>query len=276
MNFITLTTDFGCKDFSVAITKANIYSNISDAIIVDISHEISPFNNTQAAYILKNSYKSFPKGTIHIIGIESELTPENSHLAMYFNEHYFIGANNGIFSLITEDLIPDKIVEINIHKNIISNFPVLDVFVKVAKHLSLKGSLDVIGKEIKKIKQLTEIKPVINQKKDQILGSVIYIDNYGNVISNITKKIFNEIGKSRSFTIEARRVKFKEIFSSYSQAIDFSIRKEKREEDGKKLALFNSAGHLELAIYKSNPETVGSASSLFGLNYRDPITIFFE
>ena len=276
MNFITLTTDFGFKDFSVAITKANIYSNISNAIIVDISHQISPFNNTQAAYILKNSYKSFPKGTIHIIGIESELTPENSHLAMYFDEHYFIGANNGIFSLITEDLIPDKIVEINIHQNIISNFPVLDVFVKVAKHLSSKGSLDVIGKEIKKIKQLTEIKPVINQKKDQILGSVIYIDNYGNVISNITKKIFNEIGKSRSFTIEARRVKFKKIFSSYSQAIDFSIKKEKREEDGKKLALFNSVGHLELAIYKSNPETVGSASSLFGLNYRDQITVFFE
>jgi len=276
MNFITLTTDFGYKDFSVAITKANIYNNIDNVIIVDISHQISPFNNPQAAYILKNSYKSFPEGTIHIIGVESELTPENSHLAMSFNNHYFIGANNGIFSLITEDLKPDKIVEINIHENIISNFPVIDVFVNVAKHLSSKGSLDVIGKEIKKIKQLTEIKPVINQKKDQILGSVIYIDNYGNVVTNITKKIFNEIGKSRPFTIEARRIKFREIFSNYSQAIDFSIKKVKREEDGKKLALFNSAGHLELAIYKSNPETVGSASSLFGLDYRDPITIFFE
>ena len=163
MNFITLTTDFGYKDFSVAITKANIYNNIDNVIIVDISHQISPFNNTQAAYILKNSYKSFPEGTIHIIGVDSELTPENSHLAMYFNNHYFIGANNGIFSLITEDLKPDKIVEINIHENIISNFPVIDVFVNVAKHLVSKGSLDVIGKEIKKIKQLTEIKPVINQ-----------------------------------------------------------------------------------------------------------------
>jgi len=276
MNFITLTTDFGYKDFSVAITKANIYNNIDNVIIVDISHQISPFNNPQAAYILKNSYKSFPEGTIHIIGVDSELTPENSHLAMSFNNHYFIGANNGIFSLITEDLKPDKIVEINIHENIISNFPVIDIFVNVAKHLASKGSLDVIGKEIKKIKQLTEIKPVINQKKDQILGSVIYIDNYGNVVTNITKKKFNEIGKSRPFIIEARRIKFREIFSNYSQAIDFSIKKEKREEDGKKLALFNSAGHLELAIYKSNPETVGSASSLFGLDYRDPITIFFE
>ena len=276
MNFITLTTDFGYKDFSIAVTKAAIYKNIPGVIVIDISHQISPYNKTQAAYILKNSYKSFPPGTIHIIGIESELTPENSHLAMHFDNHYFIGANNGIFSLITENIKPDKIVEINIHKNIISNFPVIDVFVKVAQHLSSKGSLDVIGKKIKDIKELTEIEPVINQKKDQILGSVIYIDNYGNVITNITKKVFNEVGKSRSFTIEARRVKFKEIFSSYSQAIDFSVNKERREEDGKKLALFNSAGHLELAIYKSNPESVGSASSLFALDYRDPVTIFFE
>ena len=276
MNFITLITDFGYKDFSIAITKANIYNSIKDVIIVDVSHQISPFNNTEAAYILKNSYKSFPQGSIHIIGVESELTPENSHLVMSFDNHFFIGANNGIFSLITESLKPDKIVEINIHNNIISTFPMIDVFVKVAKHIVSNGSLDVIGKEINEIKQLTEIKPVINQKKDQILGSVIYIDNYGNVITNITKKIFNEIGKSRPFTIEARRIKFKKIYSSYSQAIDYSIKRKKREEDGKKLALFNSAEHLELAIYKSNPETVGSANSLFGLNYRDPITIFFE
>ena len=92
-------------------------------------------------------------------------------------------------------------------------------------HWKVNGNLDVIGKKIKEIKQLTEIKPVINQKKDQILGSVIYIDNYGNVVTNITKKIFNEIGKSRPFTIEARRVKFKKIYSSYSQAIDFSIKR---------------------------------------------------
>ncbi len=100
---------------------------------------------------------------------------------------------------------------------------------------NFKDAVDRNRKKIKEIKQLTEIKPVVNQKKDQILGSVIYIDNYGNVITNITKKIFNEIGKSRPFTIEARRVKFKKIFSSYSQAIDFTIKRKKREEDGKVL-----------------------------------------
>ena len=101
-------------------------------------------------------------------------------------------------------------------------------------------------------------------------------DNYGNVITNITKNLFKEIGKSRDFTINARTVKLRKIYLSYSQAVDFNLPKEDREEDGKKLALFNTSGHLELAIYKSNPHTVGSASSLFGLYYRDLINIQFE
>ena len=276
MPIITLTSDFGNKDYFVAATKAALISEIKSPEIIDISHQISPFILTEAAYIIKNAFKSFPKGTIHIIGVEAELTPENSHLAMNFEGHYFIGANNGIFSMICGNIKPKEIVQINIHNSTTSSFPVLDIFVKAAAHICRKGSLDVIGKKILKIKEIKDINPVINSHENQILGSVIYIDNYGNVITNITTKIFNEIGKSRPFIIEARRVQFKKIYSSYSQAIDFSIKRKKREEDGKKLALFNSAGHLELAIYKSNPESVGSANSLFGLDYRDPITIFFE
>jgi hypothetical protein len=117
---------------------------------------------------------------------------------------------------------------------------------------------------------------VINPEGNKILGSVIYIDNYGNVVTNITEKLFKKIGKTRNFMISARTLKFRKIHNSYGGSIDFSLPKEKREEDGKKVALFNSAGHLELAVYKSNPFTVGSASSLFGLNYRDPITIEFD
>ena len=96
------------------------------------------------------------------------------------------------------------------------------------------------------------------------------------MVTNITEKLFKKIGKTRNFMISARTLKFRKIHNSYGGSIDFSLPKEKREEDGKKVALFNSAGHLELAVYKSNPFTVGSASSLFGLNYRDPITIEFD
>jgi len=276
MPIVTLTTDFGHKDYSVSVIKGALIQQISNVRIIDISHEISPYNPSETAYILKNAFQSFPKGSIHIIGVESEWTPENSHLVMEFQEHYFISSDNGVLSLIKEDFIATKIVEINIHKKVISAFPVLDVFINVAAHIARKGELEVIGKSISKIKELTNIKPVINKDKNQILGSVIYIDNYGNLVTSIKESLFHEVGKSRSFTIFARSVKFKKIYKSYSQAINFKLPKEKREEDGKKIALFNTAGHLELAVYKSNPLTVGGAGSLFGLGYRDPVTVQFD
>jgi S-adenosylmethionine hydrolase len=276
MTFVTLTTDFGHKDYSIAVIKAALLSQIPEVNIIDISHQISPYNHSETAYILKNSYAAFPKGSIHIIGVESEFTPENIHLAMEFDGHFFIGADNGIFSLIKEELKSTKIVAINIHKSVITSFPVLDVFINVAAHISRDGELEVIGSPVNEMCELTNIKPVINPEENKILGSVIYIDNYGNVVTNITEKLFKKIGKTRNFMISARTLKFREIHNSYGGSIDFSLPKEKREEDGKKVALFNSAGHLELAVYKSNPSTVGSASSLFGLNYRDPITIEFD
>ena len=276
MTVVTLTTDFGHKDYSVSVIKAALIQQISDLSVIDISHQISPYNPSETAYILKNAFRAFPEGSIHIIGVESEWTPENIHLAIEFEGHFFIGADNGILSMIINDLNATKIVEINIHKAVVSSFPVLDVFINVAAHIARKGALEVIGKPISQIKELTNINPVINTEGNQILGSVIYIDNYGNLVTNIKETLFNEVGKTRNFTIFARTVKFKIIYKGYSEAIDFNLPKNKRNEDGKKLALFNSAGHLELAVYKSNLETVGGASSLFGLNYRDPVTVKFE
>lgn len=276
MPIVTLMTDFGNKDYAVAAVKGAIISTVETPHIVDISHEIAPYNPTQAAYVLKNAYKTFPKGSIHIIGVAAEKTPENQHLAMLFDGHYFIGADNGIFAMIKGDLKSEKMVSINIHNKMPSTYPVLEVFVWIAAHISRKGTLEVIGKSVDKIKEIKELRPVINPNGDQILGAVIYVDNYGNVITNITRKIFNEVGKSRPFTIFARNVKFRNIYETYSDAIDFSIPKEKRDEDGKKIALFNDADHLELGIYKSNTQTVGSAQSLFGLEYRDSVTVKFE
>tara|TARA_B100001540_G_scaffold281537_1_gene271689 strand:+ start:18 stop:845 length:828 start_codon:yes stop_codon:yes gene_type:complete len=275
MSIITLTTDYGNKDYSVSELKAKIYNEITDVRIVDVSHNISPFNLTEAAYIIKSAYRHFPKGSIHIIGIESDLTPENAHIAMKFDDNYFIGADNGIFSMIIGDFKADSIVEINIHKNYNYTITANDVFVKIATHISREGKLEVIGKKIDSIKEIKDIKPVVSNDNNQIIGSVIYIDNYGNVVTNITEKIFDKIAKSRPFTIYARNVKFDRIYNNYSDAIDYGIPKDKREEDGKKIALFNNLGYLELSIYKSNPSTVGSASTLFGLGYRDQISVHF-
>jgi S-adenosylmethionine hydrolase len=275
MPIITLTTDFGLKDHSVAAVKGALLCELREPQIVDISHAISPFNYTEAAYIIKNAYHNFPENTIHIIGVDSELTPENKHLAIYLDGHYFICANNGILSLISSEIKPDKIVEINIHDSLEKKFSVLDVFVSVAAHICRGGDLDVIGKPILSMQELTYVRPSINQQGDQIIGHVIYIDNFGNVVSNISQKLFNSVGKGREFLISARSTKFRKVYKSYSEAINYDIPKEKREMEGKKLALFNSSAFLELAIYKSNPLSVGSAASLFGLKYLDTLTVKF-
>ncbi|MBC3759580.1 SAM-dependent chlorinase/fluorinase [Hyunsoonleella sp. SJ7] len=275
MAIITLTTDFGEKDHFTGATKGAIFSELPDVNIVDISHGVSPFNIPEAAYIIQNAYSSFPKGTIHIIGIDAELNPENQHIAIELDDHYFICANNGIMSMICSEIAPRKIVEINIHDKIQSSFPVLDVFVKVACHIARGGTLEVIGKPINNIKPINNLKPYVNEDKTKIIGRVIYIDAYGNVVTNIRKPFFETIQKGRKFEITARQYKFKTIHKKYSDFINFDIPKEKRQDEGKGLVVFNSGGFLEIAMYKSDSKKHGSAATLMGLQIRDAIGIDF-
>lgn len=275
MAIITLTTDFGLKDHFVGALKGSIYKELTNARIVDISHDISPFNIQECAYILENAYKNFPEGTIHIVGVDSEPTQENQHIVALLDGHYFITANNGVISLITSEINPKKIVEINIPNEINGSFPVMDVFVKVACHIARGGTLEIVGRPFKQLKDLTGFLPSINSNGKKIIGSVIYIDNYGNVVTNIQKKFFDAYRKGRNFEINARTTKIKQIYNGYSDIINFDIEKSKRKGPGDLLALFNTSEYIELAIYKSDLNTVGGASTLLGLNYRDTVTINF-
>ena len=275
MAIITLTTDFGYKAHFVGALKGTIYKELSDAKIVDITHAVSPFNIQECAYILKNSYKAFPEGTIHIVGVDSEPTIENQHIAVLVDNHYFISANNGVISLITSEIKPEKVVEINIPNPVNGSFPVLDIFVKVACHIVRGGKLEVVGKSFEDLKELKEFAPRITNEGKTIVGSVIYIDNYGNVITNIQRSLFEAYRNGRKFEINARNRKISQIHNRYSDIINFDLGKNQRKGPGDLLALFNSSDYLELAIYKSDLNTVGGASTLLGLDYRDTIIINF-
>ena len=276
MPIITLTTDFGTKDHFVGAVKGAIYNELEDVKIVDITHQISPFSINEAAYILKNAYQNFPEGTIHIIGVDSEISIENKPIALQLEKQFFICCDNGILSMITNDINPEKLVEITIPEPNETRIPILDIFVKVACHIARGGMLEVIGKKIDDVKKLYEIQPLVNTEQNQIVGTVIYIDNFGNVISNITKNIFNTIGKGRDFEIIARNYNFNNIYTKYNEIVNFNISIDKRQDDGKRLAIFNSANYLEISLYRSNLKTVGGASSLLGLKYRDNITVRFK
>jgi len=275
MAIITLTTDFGHKDHFVGAIKGTIHKELSDVSIVDISHSIAPFNIQECAYILKNSYKNFPEGSIHIVGVDSELSPENQHIAVLVDNHYFIMANNGVIGLIISEIVPEKVVEIQLPNTLDSSFPEMDVFVKAASHIARGGKLEVIGRPFKDLKDLREFNPRISDNQNTISGSVIYIDNYGNVVTNIQQNIFKTIGKSRTFELQARNKKIREIHNKYGDIIDYKLEKSQRKSPGELVALFNSSGYLEIAIYKSDLNTVGGASTLLGLDYRDTVLINF-
>ena len=274
MSIITLTTDYGLKDHFVGALKGKILSEYPEATIIDISHDIDPFNTVEASYIIGASYASFPKGTVHLIGVDLEFNKENQHIVMQWNDHYFIAADNGILSMLSQKIVPQKIVAINIHDRLPNDATDLDVFVKVACHIAKGGLLNIIGKELKNIKQVVDLQAVIANDGNSLKGYVIYIDHFGNVVTNISKKQFLEVAKGRPCEILMRTKNIKTILPNYS-AIASSDKYEIKNYDGEKLAIFNEAGFLEIAIFRSNPSKVGSANSLLGLNYRDVINIKF-
>jgi S-adenosylmethionine hydrolase len=275
MAIITLTTDFGTKDHFVAAIKGRILSEVPDTVIVDISHDISPFDVRECAYVLKCAYSEFPKGTIHIVGLESERSPENEHILALIEGHYFICADNGVLSIIASKTHPEKINRLTLPNTKPHPFPELEVFTKVACHLARGGKEEVVSQPIGALKETKVMEPRISNNGATITGNVIYIDHYGNVVTSITKTLFEAYRNGREFELIARRHKLNAILNTYVDLIDFELPKNQRKGPSDFLALFNAAGYLELAIFKSDLKTVGGASSLIGLKRQDVITINF-
>lgn len=278
MAIITLTTDFGTKDYFVSSIKGAILKELSDVTIIDISHEVSPYDLSEAAYIIRNSYDEFPKGTIHIIGVNALSTPEQRPICARINGHYFICGDNGILSLICQNHLPDEIYEITIHpEEIESLFPVKNCFVPVACHLARGGLPTLLGNKRTEIKQLNELKPVYREDK-YLMAHVIYIDHFGNVVTNLTRSYFEEVANGRSYKILLRQKDYSitditVIYNHYHDAIhDFG---KEFQALGNTMCLFNSADFLEVTLYKSNPAVSSGANQLMGLKKGDTITVEF-
>ena len=273
MSIITLTSDYGLKDHFVGALKGKIISNYPEAVLIDLSHLIDPFNISETAYILKAASPNFPVGTVHIIGVDCERNRENEHVAVRWNDQYFIAADNGILSLLTQVVPAQKIVKINIHDFMLSHSTDMDVFIKVGIHLAKGGLLHEVGDEITSLKEVTEAQPITATDLKTIKGSIVYIDHYGNAVTNITRKIFEHTAKKRAFEIKTRNVKIKTILDRYSD-LGSKDNASIKDQESKTVAVFNENNLLEIAIYKSN-QSFGSANSLLGLNYRDVVTIEF-
>lgn len=258
MGIITLTTDLGYTDFYQAALKGSLLSLYPEVRIVDISHQVPSFDIQNAAFILRNAYPYFPKNTVHLIGIDSVFNEEAKYIALRHKDHYFVGTDNGIFSLMFDES-PSEIVELNILQDLrYLHFPLTDIFSKAACHLAKGGRLQDIGDPIKSLIDRSLIQPVV--EKNSLRGSVIYVDSFGNVISNISKELFNQTQNARNFTVHFRRNESINQLSWHYNEVP----------EGEKLCLFGISNYLEIAINK------GNASGLLGLKQGDIIRVEFE
>lgn len=274
MAVITLTSDFGLTDYRVAAIKGSILSQKIDAVIVDITHEIEAYNLLQTSYIVRNAYKYFPKGSVHIISVDTFYRKEVRSIIYKADGHYFISADNGILDLIFYHIKPEAIYELTLNNRFDDEVKssTIDIFVPAAIHILNGGIPEIIGRKIESVREMSFPRAVHNESEKMIIGEVMYIDNYGNLVSNISKTFFDKINSNhQNYLIKFRNLALSNVYRQHTEFVKNWERE--REYHGKAVAVFNEAGLLELCIYKGNKDN--GARSLFGLKVGEKVYIEF-
>ncbi len=247
MALITLTSDFGQQDYIAGAVKGQLLQIDPGFRIHDISHQVASFNYPQAAYICRNALWQFPTNTFHLILVNLfEQKPEYLLLA-YVQEQYIFCADNGLLDMITPAK-PTRVIGLPLDKNEIKNTLYCTRQIGLAIKAIESGALpESLGDPEIKYTEKNDLRPLTH--KEYIEGQIIFIDKFENVIVNITRDVFEAERKGRSFRIVFKRNEIIDrISESYADV-----------PQGEKLALFNSANYLEVAINK------GNAAGLFGL-----------
>lgn len=267
MSIITITSDFGEGSSYAAIIKGALYSRVENIQVVDISHSVRKFDVVEAAFILKTTFQEFPKGTVHMICVRSAETPETPHRLVTINGHHFIGADTGVFRLLA-DRQPDAVFDFSsLNLDVDSpTFPEREVFVLAAAHLARGGKPELIGRPAGNLREAEPRR--LSFEGNTIIGHIVFIDDYGNVITNISKRAFQEFGRGRSFEIQMRtpRMTIRQIAQHYQEVTI-----------GKEVAVFNYNGLLEIAVNNhSAPGGKGGADSLLGLKQDQILRVTFQ
>ncbi|MBS1949495.1 MAG: hypothetical protein OJF59_002791 [Cytophagales bacterium] len=256
MALVTLLTDNGDTDHYVAAIKAKILSTNPDINIVDISHKISASDIGHGAFVLKSVFRDFPKGSVHLVGVDAIGQAGTLSIALQLEDHFFVGADNGLFGLIS-DRPHQNLVDINSVNPIISTFPEKDIYAPASAKLASGEAIASLGQPLPSFKKM--ISRSVKATKKLINGNVIRVDHYGNLITNISKTDFDILSKGKKFSIQFSSEKAIRIHSNYFQA-----------DQGDCFLVFNHLGLLEIGIYR------GRANELLGMEHDSPVSITFE
>lgn len=268
---ITLTTDFGYKDYYVSVLKGKLYSNVNNCNVIDISHGVNDYHIEEAGFVLVSSYSHFPKGTIHIVSVSAFISVDTPVICMEYDGHYFIATDNGVLGVVVgnnhfTDLVrfeADPLMSVN------------DAFVYCAYQLSEGKLLKKIGRKMKSIHKLNTWADSLVVEDNKIIGKIIYEDTYGNLICNIPRNLFESVKNDRKFVIRVKDRSISKI-NKYFAEVKPSDNPMRYERAGDFVALFNDLNLLTLAIVFSKPnEPGGSPKSLINLRVSDTVSIEF-
>lgn len=253
---VTLTTDLGDSDYYVALLKGALLRKTENLLIVDITHQIKPFDIIRAAFVVKNVFREFPEGTVHLVNVNAFASGEPRFLALHKEGHFFIGPDNGLFSLVFDEHLADVRQLPKAIQN--GSFHEKEILSSAVAHLCNRLPFESLGTPCPQIERRLHLRPVV--LPGEIRGTVIHIDHYGNVVTNISLELFRSIREGRPFALYFKRNEpLTRISATYSEV-----------EVGEPLCLFNSSGLLEIAIH------LGDAAGLFDIHLDDSIQLEFH
>ncbi|MDX5348521.1 MAG: SAM-dependent chlorinase/fluorinase, partial [Hymenobacteraceae bacterium] len=251
MALITFTSDFGYTDHYVAAVKAKILSTDVAATIVDVTHAIEPFNIAHGVQVVKAVYQDFPEGTVHIVAVDTHGSRHNRFHAIRYKGHYFLAADNGILSLLTE-AEPEVVVELQTETPVYA--PARDLLAPAATFLAKGGDIEALGDSKTNMHELIHRQLRLNDHF--ITGHIVHVDHYGNLITNISRDSIDAIGHGRSFSIRFARETVERISPTYNAV-----------EDGDCVCVFNTQNQLCIGINK------GNAAELLGLGFDSQVDV---
>lgn len=256
MTVLTLISDSGWKDHYLPAVKGFVLSNAAGTNLVDITHGIAPFNVGEAAFVLRNCWRHFPEGTIHLAGVAGGAGNPGRWLAAQVEGQFFVVPDNGFLSLMLDEE-PEQVVELKPERDEDLLFPLLKVGSAAAVKLLNGKSLADLGEATQQYLRLANLAPLVEEK--MLKGTVIYVDRPGNAIINLRKKDFRQFGKKPFRLYTSRNEYFRRLHQHYHEV-----------PEGEKVAFFNSSGYLEIAINH------GNASQLLGLELGKVVLVEFK
>ncbi|MEX0845881.1 MAG: SAM-dependent chlorinase/fluorinase [Balneolaceae bacterium] len=239
---ITLTSDFGLQDHYVSAMKAVILGIAPDVRLVDISHDIPAQDIMAGAWVVRNSTFLFPPGTVHLVVVDPGVGTARNAVALKVKDQYFVGPDNGIFSLFFNEFEHDAYKLINQkywRKGVSNTFHGRDIFAPVAAHLSNGVSLEEIGEPINDLVTYHWAVPIAD--KDGLQGWVVHIDRFGNLITNISEELIDDHIKRKDVKIYVGNTMLKKVVTTFGDV-----------EEGEPVAFIGSSGMLEIGINKGN------------------------